>query len=98
MTMADKAVDVGHERIARVFRYLKALNEHRNPAKRQLSEQPWSLWISRLPSHPAVRLRGAPHGDGAAPASDDEIDLDADHEADFILKVRRPTLTDAPEP
>jgi very-short-patch-repair endonuclease len=84
MVTEAKTLQVGRERIARVFRYLKALNEHRNPAKRNLSEQPWSLWISRLPNHPAVRLRG---------------DLDeAGEEGDFVLKVGRPTLTDAPEP
>jgi len=30
---------VGRERLSRVFHYLEALNQHRNPAKRQLREQ-----------------------------------------------------------
>jgi len=49
-----KSQQQGRERIARVFRYLKALNEHRNPAKRDLSEQPWTLWFRSLPDHPSI--------------------------------------------
>src|SRR2546426_11273982 len=56
--MSDaKSQQQGRERIARVFRYLKALNEHRNPAKRDLSEQPWTLWFRHLPDHPAIQRR-----------------------------------------
>jgi len=83
--MSDaKSQQVGRERIARVFRYLKALNEHRNPAKRDLSEQPWALWFRNLPDHPAIQRRLL-NG------------KDAD-EDDFILKVGRPTFTQAPQP
>ena len=84
MVMEAKTFELARERIARVFRYLKALNEHRNPAKRTLAEQPWSLEIRHLPTHPAIRLRS-------------EEDED-EGEGDFILKVGRPTLTEAPEP
>src|SRR3989475_9443398 len=56
--MSDaKSQQHGRERIARVFRYLKALNEHRNPAKRDLSEQPWTLWFRHLPDHPLIQRR-----------------------------------------
>jgi len=56
--MSDaKSQQQGRERIARVFRYLKALNEHRNPAKRDLSEQPWTLWFRHLPDHPLIQRR-----------------------------------------
>jgi very-short-patch-repair endonuclease len=81
--MSDaKAQQLGRERIARVFRYLKALNEHRNPAKRDLSEQPWTLWFRHLPDHPTIQRRLS---------NDNE-------EADFVLKVGRPTFTQAPQP
>ena len=53
----EKSQRIGRERIARVFRYLKALNEHRNPAKRDLSEQPWTLWFRNLPDHPSIQRR-----------------------------------------
>src|SRR5205823_4979758 len=73
------------ERIGRVFRYLKALNEHRNPAKRDLSEQPWTLWFRHLPDHPSIQRRIS---NGHRP----------EEEEDFILKVGRPTFTQAPQP
>jgi len=81
--MSDaKSQQQGRERIARVFRYLKALNEHRNPAKRDLSEQPWTLWFRQLPDHSAIQRRFS----------------NGQEEADFVLKVARPTFTQAPQP
>src|SRR2546422_5439228 len=81
--MSDaKSQQHGRERIARVFRYLKALNEHRNPAKRDLSEQPWTLWFRHLPDHPAIQRRFS----------------NGHEEADFVLRVARPRFTQAPQP
>src|SRR5437016_1572561 len=81
--MSDaKSQQQGRERIARVFRYLKALNEHRNPAKRDLSEQPWTLWFRHLPDHPLIQRRFS----------------NGQEEADFVIKVGRPTFTQAPQP
>src|SRR3989454_6340953 len=81
--MSDaKSQQHGRERIARVFRYLKALNEHRNPAKRDLSEQPWTLWFRHLPDHPAIQRRVS----------------DRHEEADFVLQGARPPVTPAPQP
>src|SRR5437868_11296436 len=74
----EKSQRIGRERIARVFRYLKALNEHRNPAKRDLSEQPWTLWFRNLPDHPSIQRRLV---------NGKEVEED-----DFVLKVGRPTL------
>ncbi|HWE22422.1 MAG TPA: AAA domain-containing protein [Myxococcales bacterium] len=83
--MSDgKSQQRGRERIARVFRYLKALNEHRNPAKRDLSEQPWTLWFRNLPDHSSIQRRLS--------------NGHQDEEHDFILKVGRPTFTQAPQP
>jgi len=85
MSPDEKSHQAGRERIARVFRYLKALNEHRNPAKRDLSEQPWTLWFRHLPDHPIIQRRAS---NGHQP----------DDEAEFILKVGRPTFTQPPQP
>ena len=85
MSLDEKSQRLGRERIARVFRYLKALNEHRNPAKRDLSEQPWALWFRHLPDHSSIQRR-AFNGH------------QVDEEGDFILKVGRPTFTQAPQP
>jgi len=81
----ERSQRLGRERIGRVFRYLKALNEHRNPAKRDLSEQPWTLWFRNLPDHPSIQRRIS---NGHEP----------DEELDFVLKVGRPTFTQAPQP
>ncbi len=52
---AKVAEPVGHAKISQVFQFLRALNEHRNPATRAIEDQLWSL---RLRSVPALRLRG----------------------------------------
>jgi hypothetical protein len=50
---------IGRERLSRVFQYLEALNQHRNPPKRQIREQLWTLWLKDLPDHPSIQ-RGRP--------------------------------------
>jgi very-short-patch-repair endonuclease len=94
--MDAEKLRVGRDKLTRVFRYLEALNQHRNPAKRQIQEQSWSLWLRELPEHPSVQRgtarasfskakEGSGHGTGGA-------------EASFVLKVERPRLTRPPEP
>lgn len=56
--MDAEKLRVAREKLTRVFRYLEALNQHRNPAKRQLREQPWTLWMRDLSDHASVQ-RGA---------------------------------------
>ena len=48
---------IGRDRLLRVFRFLEALNQHRNPAPRQIREQLRTLWVDQLPDHPVVELR-----------------------------------------
>jgi len=87
---------VGRERISHVFQYLEALNQHRNPAKRQIREQLWALWLKDLPGHSSIQ-RGSPRSiaesKGATPTGSTENERD-----DFILKVSRAKLTRPPEP
>jgi len=52
-------LSIARDKLTRVFRYLEALNQHRNPAKRQLREQPWSLWMRDLPEHASIQRGGA---------------------------------------
>src|ERR1700722_4722567 len=91
--MDAEKLRVAREKLTRVFRYLEALNQHRNPAKRQLREQPWSLWIRDLPDHASVQ-RGA----AKAPSTAKDKNGQATEESNYVLKVRRPRLTRAPEP
>src|SRR6266849_1514680 len=85
---------IARDKLTRVFRYLEALNQHRNPAKRQLREQPWSLWMRDLPEHASIQRGGAKslktkNGNG----QDSELGGSS-----YVLKVQRPRLTRAPEP
>ena len=90
--MDSETAQIGRDRLLRVFRYLKALDEHRNPVKRHLGEQLWTLWLKDLPDHPSVR-RGVPGViDSHAPTvSDDGLTAQAP-DPDFVLKIARPRL------
>ena len=48
--------DIARKRLKQIFQYLEAFNQQRNPVIRQVDEQEWSLWLSRLPTHPAISL------------------------------------------
>ncbi len=92
--MDADSLRIGRDRLLRVFRFLEALNQHRNPAARQIREQLWTLWADNLPDHPAIQL-GRPHVENKAkePVAGKEQD-----EESFILKVSRPKLTRPPDP
>jgi very-short-patch-repair endonuclease len=92
---ADK-LQVARDKLTRVFRYLEALNQHRNPAKRQIREQLWNFWLHNLPNHPAVKLGVAQSSPPKTKASEN-ASADMGSEG-FVLKVQRPTLTRSPEP
>jgi hypothetical protein len=83
---------IAKQRIRQVFDYLKALNEHRNPAIRTVKEQPWSMWLDDLPNHPSVEF---PKRVSAPNAKDSVI---VENEPAFLLRVRRPELTTPPLP
>ena len=80
---------IAKQRIQRVFEYLKAFNEHRNPSVRQVREQPWSMWLEDLASHPTIEF---PQRTLRASTEDDPSSTE------FVLRVRRPRLTTAPPP
>src|SRR6266481_2525028 len=92
--MNPEKLRVAREKLTRVFRYLEALNQHRNPAKRQIREQLWSLWLHDLPDHSSIK-RGASK---SASAKSKTADSQNDEASGFVLKVQRPSLTSPPEP
>ena len=93
--MHPEKLRLGREKLVRVFRYLEALNQHRNPAKRLLDEQPWCLWLRDIPEHASVR-KGETKPE---PAKASEPSANQDEEgAGYVLKAKRPRLTRAPEP
>jgi very-short-patch-repair endonuclease len=94
--MDAEKLRIAREKLTRVFRYLEALNQHRNPAKRQIHEQLWSLRLCDLPEHSAIRrgtakLSSSKTKNGNSPSREDGG-------ASYILKVQRPRLTRPPEP
>src|SRR5437879_3367322 len=94
--MNPEKLRVAREKLTRVFRYLEALNQHRNPAKRQIREQLWSLWLHDLPDHPSIK-RGASKSAAVKSKSADSQNDDTGA-GGFLLKVQRPSLSAPPEP
>ncbi len=94
--MDSEKLRIARDKLTRVFRYLEALNQHRNPAKRQIREQPWSLWLRGLPEHPSIK-RGAAKSSPIKTKSKERPSADTDSE-EFVVKVQRPVLTRPPEP
>ncbi len=83
---------VVRSKLVQIFRYLQALNQLRNPIQREVNDQPWKMWLHDLPNHPSIRR-------GVFPDTNVSNDSDEDNtDDDFILKVSRPKLVDAPVP
>src|SRR5215471_9692536 len=45
---------VARARIRRIFQFLDAYVQLRNPVVRRIAEQPWTLWLRDLPTSPSV--------------------------------------------
>ncbi|HEX4545101.1 MAG TPA: AAA domain-containing protein [Candidatus Acidoferrum sp.] len=97
--MDSDKLRVAREKITRVFRYLEALNQHRNPPKREIRDQLWHLWLHDLPAHPAIR-EGAPKSSPASAKAKGTGGQSAENagSASFVLRVQRPRLSRPPEP
>ena len=94
--MDAEKLRVARDKLTRVFRYLEALNQHRNPAIRQIREQPWSMALRDFPEHSSIQ-----RGSGkvsATKARNGNSQGAEDGNANFVLKVQRPRLTPPPEP
>lgn len=90
--MADPQPDsVARTRLTQLFRFLQALDQLRNPVVRDISEQPWVLWLDDLPKHSCITLERV----------EEPRDVEAG-EATIsrgqILTVKRPALTECPKP
>jgi very-short-patch-repair endonuclease len=97
-SMDNETLRIGRDRLSRVFRYLEALNQHRNPAKRQIREQLWTLWLKELPDHPSIK-RGNPRlSEQSLATSALNVPSPGHQDSEFVLKVARPKLTRSPEP
>lgn len=96
--MDSDLLRIGRERLLHVFQYLEALNQHRNPAKRQIRDQLWHLWLNDLPDHPAIQRGRACTSDENKSGTSNTSAASGREDEDFILKVSRPKLTPPPDP
>lgn len=74
-------------KVEQVFRFLRALNEHRNPATRTIDGQLWALRLRAIPTHESVAF--TPPAEPLTPDAEP---------SDVILRVARPRHTPPPEP
>lgn len=88
---AECPTDVAQTRLTKVFKFLKALNELRNPVPRDLSTYAQILWIDKWPVHPTIIVQ---RGD----REDKEEDADVDVEMEPTIRVQRARLTPCPNP
>jgi len=80
--------EIGKLRIKQVFEYLKALNDHRNPAVRQVKEHPWHFWLDHLPDHPSIELQALRPQEASDADESEELTAPL-----YLFRVRRPKLT-----
>ncbi|MDD4889860.1 MAG: AAA family ATPase [Phycisphaerae bacterium] len=78
------------KRLTQVFKFLKELDELRNPVTRDMSSYDGLLWIDRWPAHPTLVVQ---RGD-----AEDEGDPEEEVEVEPVIRIRRPRLTRCPEP
>lgn len=90
---ADASVPVAVARARQVFRFLRDFAERNVTVRRSLREQLWTLSLAELPEHPSVRVgtvttvaRGADAGNEPG----------VGEEAEPLVRVRRPPITEGP--
>ncbi|MUT65667.1 hypothetical protein [Paenibacillus sp. NEAU-GSW1] len=86
--MGTNSKEAVRMRLTQIFKYLQALNQIKNPVKKSIDDQRWKLWVSELPKHEDIECRFLELG----------REPDAEDSLDILLKVRRPALTQCPEP
>lgn len=86
---ASKNLWLAYERLTRLYQFLREYSRIRHSFPKHIENQPWRLWFSELPNHPAIRrelvLPAEEHKEATA-SSETET-------SEFILTVRRPRLT-----
>ena len=82
--------DLAQNRLTQVFRFLKELDELRNPVPRDLSSYAELLRLDTWPVHPCIAVR---YGD----RSEDEED-GTNAELEPLIRIKRADLTPCPKP
>jgi hypothetical protein len=87
MLRANQPLDItthsSRDQVRRIFEFLRALEERKNPVPLRVSDHKWNYSLAKLPLHPQLRwFRGGQEQDAET----------------VYLKVARPKLTQAPIP
>ncbi|MFZ0658991.1 MAG: hypothetical protein WAM05_09750 [Candidatus Binataceae bacterium] len=77
-------------RLTQTFKFLKELNDLRNPVPRDLSSYGKLFWIDDWPIHPLIEVQ---RGDRS-----EEDDESNDAEMEPLIRIRRANLTPCPKP
>lgn len=80
-------------RTRQLFRFLRDIAQRNVPSRRTLREHDWSLALSSLPKHESITV-GSVTVQTAEQATGPQVGVDAAP----LVRVQRPTLTDAPSP
>jgi very-short-patch-repair endonuclease len=84
-------MDVAQNRLTQVFKFLKELNELRNPVPRDMSGYAEVFRLETWPLHPLIRVR---RGD---PVEEDD-ELSSAAELEPLIRIKRAPLTPCPNP
>src|SRR5262249_30614849 len=84
------AMSAAKDRLVQTFRFLKELNELRNPVARDLSQSSELFWIDEWPVHPLITVR---RGDRS-----DDVDENEGAEIEPLIRIERANLTPCPKP
>ena len=87
------AEQIAHSRLTKVFKFLKELDELRNPVQRDTSSYPAVLKIDEWPVHPCIEIRRSD------PTADEELNESADEGAQMVplIHVKRAQLSPCPK-
>lgn len=83
-------MNVAKDRLAQTFKFLKELNELRNPVPREMSDYAKLLRVDDWPAHPFIEVR---RGDRK-----EEEDGNGEAEMEPLIRIRRANLTSCPNP
>ena len=93
-----------------LYQFLKAFHEHRYKVPYRIDDHRWHMWFHNLPDHQSIRVIDSEALDLASQQESEEYTMDGPepgtsrdddthaHAGDFLLRIRRPDLTDAPAP
>ncbi len=92
MVVISERKETARKKVAQIFKYLQALDQLRNPVKKHIQEQLWTMWFHELPEHTNIHCPFQI----SVRAGDWENGTREDDES--YLTIRRPDLTVCPMP